>query len=75
MMQGSFSVLLLHVLLGALVTEVGISILLVGICFIFLTSKISRGWGGRVTQDVLSTQIFSECLKTNFGVKCFVVYG
>lgn len=46
MMQGSFSVLLLHVLLGAVVTEVGISILLVGMCFIFLTSKISRGRGG-----------------------------
>lgn len=44
-MQGSFSVILLHVLLGALVTELGISILLMGKCFLFLPHKMSRGEG------------------------------
>lgn len=41
-MQGSFSGISLHVLLGALVTEPGISILLMGKYFLIATPKISR---------------------------------
>lgn len=47
-MQGSFSVILLHVLLGALVTELGISILLMGKCFLFLPHKMSGREGSVV---------------------------